>query len=156
MPSEPDARISSGLTTIKMIEISRIFALLIFFCSSPNTSADGSSEAAIKNCATPSAVLPPPWLFTSETRKLLIGITPIMPKKQAMSMSVKTLFFFKICQIEWPEADFACGCGRRRAGMLGNASRQTISRSCSAQCARSAACIPNRAVSSPVTTHKTA
>ena len=87
---------------------------------------------------------------------MLIGITPIMPKKQAMSMSVKTLFFFKICQIEWPEADFACGCGRRRAGMLGNASRQTISRSCSAQCARSAACIPNRAVSSPVTTHKTA
>ena len=103
-----------------MIEISRIFALLIFFCSSPNTSADGSSEAAIKNCATPSAVLPPPWLFTSETRKLLIGITPIMPKKQAMSMSVKTLFFFKICQIEWPEADFACGCGRRRKSLINN------------------------------------
>ena len=92
-----------------MIEISRIFALLIRFRSRPNTSADGSSEAAIKNCATPSAVLPPPWLFTSETRKLLIGITPIMPKKQAMSMSVKTRFAFKICQIEWPEADFACG-----------------------------------------------
>ncbi|MFR7745660.1 MAG: hypothetical protein ACLU3I_22365 [Acutalibacteraceae bacterium] len=28
-------------------------------------------------------------------------------------MSVKTLFFFKICQIEWPEADFACGCGQK-------------------------------------------
>ncbi|MFR7742892.1 MAG: hypothetical protein ACLU3I_06070 [Acutalibacteraceae bacterium] len=34
-------------------------------------------------------------------------------------MGVKTLFFFKICQIEWPEADFACGCAAgRRAGML--------------------------------------
>ena len=141
---------------MKMIEISRIFALLIRFCSSPNISADGSSDAAIKNCATPSAVLPPPWLLTSETRKLLIGMTPIMPKKQAMSMSAKTLFFFKICQIEWPEAALACGCGRRRAGMLGNASRHASSTSCSAQCARSAVCMPKRAVSSPVATHRTA
>ena len=141
---------------MKTIEISRIFALLIRFCSSPNTSADGSSDAAIRNCAAPSAVLPPPWLLTSETRKLLIGITPIMPKKQAMSMSVKTLFCLKICQMEWPEADFACGRGRSRAGMLGNASRHTSSRSCSTQCARSAVCIPNFAVSRPVTTHRTA
>ena len=44
---------------MKTIEMSRIFALDSRLRRSPKTSADGSSDAAIRNCASPSARLSP-------------------------------------------------------------------------------------------------
>ena len=141
---------------MKTIEMSRIFALDSRLRRSPKTSADGSSDAAIRNCASPSARLSPPRLVTSVTRKPLIGMRPIMPKKQAMSMSVKVRLPRRICRAEWPSAAPFCGCGRSCAGMDGNSSRHMSITSCSAQCASSAVCIPKRAVKSPVATQSSA
>ena len=121
------------------------------FHSHWNSTAPGSSDAAIRNSATPSVPLSPPRSFTMFTRKFTTGMMAVSPKKPAPSMAVNAGLFFRMYSAEWARPALrAAGASVREK--RGNAAVESSSRTTSPAWVTSTDSMPKRRTCWPART----